>query len=61
MNPTRDTAIWAASLLPAEAPQWVEGMAVFAGIIGALVAVVAPPCLAYAAIVNWKEGTSWRS
>ncbi len=55
MNPTRDAAIWAASLLPSTAPDWAVGMAAFAGIALALAAISAPPCLVYAAIVRWKE------
>ncbi len=55
MNPTKEAAIWAASLLPADAPQWLEGITAFAGIALALAAIVAPPCLVYAAIVRWKE------
>ncbi len=55
MNPTRDAAIWAASLLPSTAPEWLVGITVIAGIIAALVAIVAPPCLVYAAVYRWKE------
>ncbi len=55
MNPTKDAAIWAVSLLPDAAPEWLVGMAAFAGIIAALAAVVAPPCLVYAAVTRWKE------
>ncbi len=55
MNPTRELALWAASLLPGTAPEWLVGMAAFAGIIAALSAVVAPPCLVYAAVYRRKE------
>ncbi len=55
MNITRDTAIWAASLLPSTAPEWLVGITVIAGIALALAAAVAPPCIIYAAVTRWKE------
>ncbi len=55
MNPPKDAAIWAVSLLPADAPEWLVGITVIAGITAALVAIVAPSCLVYAAVTRWKE------
>lgn len=55
MNPIRDTAVWAVSLLPDTAPEWLVAGVAFTGIIAALVAIVAPPCLVTVAIIRWRE------
>jgi len=55
MNPTKDAALWAVSLLPDAAPEWAIGITAFAGIVGALVAIAAPPCLLAALLTHHKE------
>ena len=40
MNPTHTAASWLAGLVPAQAPEWLTGIAIFAGIAAPLMAPI---------------------
>ena len=40
MNPFRDISLWLISHMPPEPPDWAVGAAVFAGILGPIMALV---------------------
>lgn len=55
MNPTHSMAVWLASLLPQDPPEWVLGTTIIIGIIIPLFAACLAAALAEWAYRKWRQ------